>query len=388
MMPEKDTKTRILEAAEELISQNGLENTTIASIARKAEVADSLVYQYYKGKEDLLFSAAHSRLVEAIELLEEQLQGIRDPESKLSKMIWYGLRYNDLHRDYIRTLLFECRSNSRFYGSSAYDLLRKHAGILLGILREGAETGQFRRDIDMRVVRDVIYGVIDMASIAVLATNEIDEGVKDFDDIMALVLAMIAQRDIQDEESKEDRILAAAEEEFSNRGFSSAKIADVARKAQVAEGTIYEYFKNKEDLLMSVADKRIHEQLEALPELFDIRTPRRRLRRMVRHHFSLHVSNRNFLRLFVTEILLNLNFYQSKAYDSYRRYQEFIESVVREGKEVGTVRTDVNPRVFRNLFLGACIHMGIRWVILEGNVPYDKMQEIQELTDLLTLAVS
>jgi TetR/AcrR family transcriptional regulator, fatty acid metabolism regulator protein len=388
MMPEKDTKTRILEAAEELISQNGLENTTIASIARKAEVADSLVYQYYKGKEDLLFSAAHARLVEAIELLDEQLQGIRDPESKLSKMIWYGLRYNDLHRDYIRTLLFECRSNSRFYGSSAYDLLRKHAGILLGILREGAETGQFRRDIDMRVVRDVIYGVIDMTSIAVLATNEIDEGVKDFDDIMALVLAMIAQRDTQDEESKESRILAAAEEEFSNRGFSSAKIADVARKAQVAEGTIYEYFKNKEDLLMSVADKRIHEQLEALPELFDIRTPRRRLRRMVRHHFSLHVSNRNFLRLFVTEILLNLNFYQSKAYDSYRRYQEFIESVVREGKEAGTVRTDVNPRVFRNLFLGACIHMGIRWVILEGNVPYDKMQEIQELTDLLTLAVS
>ncbi len=386
-MPAQDTKTRILTAAEELISKNGLENTTIASIARKAEVADSLVYQYYKGKEDLLFSAAHARLLEAIDLLNEQLQGIRDPESKLSKMIWYGLRYNDLHQDYIRTLLFECRSNSRFYNSSAYTLLKKHAGVMLGILSEGVENGLFKNDINMRVVRDLIYGVIDMEAIAVLATGETSEGVDDFDAIMDLVLPMITHIDTPANESKELRILAAAEEEFSVRGFANAKIADVARKAQVAEGTIYEYFKNKEDLLMSMADKRIQEQLDSLPELFDIQTPLRKLRRLIRHHFSLHVGNRNFLRIFVTQILLNLRFYPSKAYGAYRRYEEFIETLVREGKEAGAFRANVNPRVFRNVFLGACIHMGIRWAILEKNIPYDKMQEIQELTDLLTLAV-
>jgi len=387
-MPAQETRTRILEAAEELISKNGLENTTIASIARKAAVADSLVYQYYKGKEDLLFSATYTRLVEALDLLNEQLQGIRDAESKLSKMIWYGLRYNDQHQDYIRTLLFECRSNSRFYASPTYGLLRKHAGIMLGILNEGVTTGLFRNDIDMRVVRDMIYGVLDLASIGVLATGETDEGVKDFDDIMALVLPMIVRRDAPAEESKESRILAAAEEEFSSRGFSNAKIADVARNAQVAEGTIYEYFKNKEDLLMSIAEKRIQEQLVALPEVFDIQTPRRKLRRLIRYHFVLHVGNRNFLRIFVMHILLNLHFYRSKAYESYRSYVRFIEDMIEEGKNAGAFRADVNPRVFRNMLLGACAHMAIRWVILEGDVQYDKMKEIDGLTDLLTSAVS
>ncbi len=386
-MPVRDTKARILEAAEELISKNGLENTTIASIARKAEVADSLVYQYYKGKEDLLFSAAYARLLEAIDLLDEQLQGIRDPESKLSKMIWYGLRYNDQHQAYIRTLLFECRSNNRFYASAAHELLRNHARILVGILKEGVEVGHFRSDIDLHIVRDTIYGILDMESIGVLASGECDEGVKDFDDIMNLVLPMIALSDSAGDESKEGRILAAAEEAFSIKGFANAKIADVAQKAQVAEGTIYEYFKNKEDLLISMADKRINEHLDALPELFNTQAPVRRLRRLIRHHFSLHVGNRNFLRIFVTQILLNLRFYQSTAYESYRKYLEFIEDVIKEGIETGSFRADVNPRVFRNMLLGACIHMAIRWLILEGTVPIDKMKEIDSLVDLLTWAV-
>ncbi len=387
-MPTQGTKTKILEAAEELISKNGLENTTIASIAKKAGVADSLLYQYYKGKEDLLFSAASARLDEAIGLLNEQLQGIRDPESRLSKMIWYGLRYNDLHQDYTRTLLFECRSNTRFYQSSAYGLLKIHAGIMLRILSEGVKSGLFRDDIDMRIVRDMLYGVIDMEAIAVLATGETVAGVDDFGDIMALVLPMITRVDTGIDVDKKGRILTAAEEEFSHKGFSNAKIADVAQKAQVAEGTIYEYFRNKEDLLMSMADERIKEQLDALPELFDIRTPLRRLRRLIRHHFSLLAGNRRFLKIFVTQILLNLRFYQSKAFKRYRKYIEFIEVVVKEGIEAGTFRGDVNPRVFRNMLLGACIHMSIRWVILEGNVPFDKMMEIDGLADLLTLAVS
>lgn len=386
-MPTRDTRSRILEAAEELFSKNGLDATTIASIAGKAEVADSLIYQYYKGKEDLLFSAANARLLEALDLLNEQLEGLRDPESKLRKMIWYSLRYNDQHRDYVRTLLFECRSNARFYVSPAYGLLKRHAGILLAILDEGVSTGLFRKDVDMRVVRDMLYGVIDLESIGVLAAGEMEEGVRDFDAILALVFPMILKREALVEEGRELRILAAAEEEFAGKGFSDARIAEVAQKAQVAEGTIYEYFKNKEDLLMSIARRRIQEQLASLPELYEIRTPRRKLRRLIRHHFSLLVANRNFLKIFVMHIMLNLRFYQSKAYEDFRMYLRFIEDMVEEGKRLGAFREDVNPRVFRNMLLGACLHLAIRWVILERQVNDDKMGDIDALTNLLTTAV-
>jgi len=48
--------SQILNAAEEVMSEKGLQNSSIAEIAKKAEVTDSLIYNYFKGKEDLLFS--------------------------------------------------------------------------------------------------------------------------------------------------------------------------------------------------------------------------------------------------------------------------------------------------------------------------------------------
>ena len=53
-----NTKIKILEAAEELIAENGIADTTIANVAQKAEVVDSLIYKYFRNKEDLLFSIA------------------------------------------------------------------------------------------------------------------------------------------------------------------------------------------------------------------------------------------------------------------------------------------------------------------------------------------
>ena len=69
------TKSRILSVAEELISRDGIGNTTIAKIARNAKVSDSLLYQHFAGKQDLLFSVALLKVQESIELMEEQLQG-------------------------------------------------------------------------------------------------------------------------------------------------------------------------------------------------------------------------------------------------------------------------------------------------------------------------
>jgi TetR/AcrR family fatty acid metabolism transcriptional regulator len=90
-----EKKARILAAAEEIMSQKGLADSTISEIAQKAGVADSVIYQYFKGKEELLFSIPAERMKEVLDLLDEQLQGIRDPESRLRKMIWFHRRYNE-----------------------------------------------------------------------------------------------------------------------------------------------------------------------------------------------------------------------------------------------------------------------------------------------------
>jgi TetR/AcrR family fatty acid metabolism transcriptional regulator len=381
-----ERKAEILAAAERVMSQKGLIDSTISEIAREAGVGDSLIYQYYKGKEDLLFSIPGERMKEVLSLLEEQLQGIRDPESRLGKMIWFHLRYNDEHPGYARILLLECRSSADFYTTPAYQLIRKYSGILLSILQEGVDCDVFRSDFDIRLVRDVILGFLDAETLGCLASKEIDASTKDFDDVMSLIRAMVARR-AQHEVSKSDSILLAAEYIFTSKGFSKAKIADIAQLAGVAEGTVYDYFDNKEDLLLSIPVKRFRQFLDELPETFEIKRPLRKLRRFTKYHFLLFLTERNFSKLFVLQLLLNQRFYGSKAFESFTNYFRVIEEIIREGIEDGSFRRDVNPRVFRNMFLGAFSHLALRWLIVEKEGKIDKMQELVEVTDLLSSAV-
>jgi TetR/AcrR family fatty acid metabolism transcriptional regulator len=347
-----DKRAKILAAAEEIMSKKGLAESTISEIAREARVVDSIIYQFFKGKEDLLFSVPGERMKEVLALLDEQLQGIRDDESRLSKMIWFHLRYNDTHPGYARILLLECRSSKDFYTTPAYQLIRKYAGILLNILRQGVENGQFRPDLDIRLMRDVVLGTLDLETISCLASGEIERSATDLDDIMSLVHAIITPRK-ESELNKAARILIASERIFAEKGFARAKISDIAKLAQVAEGTVYEYFENKEDLLLSIPIKRFEQYLDALPEVFQIKNPLRKL----------------------------------KAFDSLRTYSRVIEEIIEEGKSEGSFRSDVNARVFRNMFLGIFSHLALRWVVLGKSSDIDKMQEIDRVTDLLTSAV-
>ena len=368
------------------MTRKGLADATIAQIAKKAGVADSVIYQYFKGKQDLLFSIPGERMKEVLELLDDQLQGIRDAESRLRKMLWFHLKYNDTHPGYSRILLLECRSSADFYLTPAYQLVRDYADIMLSIIKQGMEDGAFDADLDPRLVRDVILGGLDWETIGSLAIKEVKESAPDLEDFMSLVHAMIAPRG-KKELNKSDRILKAAETVFAEKGFARAKVSDIANLAEVAEGTVYEYFENKEDLLLSIPEKRFEIFLEELPDTFQIKTPLRKLRRFIRYYFSLFLTERKFLKVFLLQIQLNKRFYDTKAFATFRRYTHVLESIIEEGKADGSFHPDANPRVFRNLFLGAFNHLTLRWLIFGKGSEMDKMKEIDQVTNLLASAV-
>jgi TetR/AcrR family fatty acid metabolism transcriptional regulator len=83
-----------------------------------------------------------------------------------------------------------------------------------------------------------------------------------------------------------------------------------------------------------------------------------------------------------------MRFYGSPAYDKFRTYLRLIEEVIEEGKDAAVFHSDVNPRVFRNMFLGAFSHMALRWLILHESTDTDRMEEINQVTELLASAVS
>jgi TetR/AcrR family fatty acid metabolism transcriptional regulator len=384
------TKWRILAAAEEVMSEKGLLASSVAEIARKAGVTDSVIYQYFKGKQDLLFSIPAERMKEVLTLLEEQLTGIQDVESRLRKLVWFHLRYNDTHRGYARLLLLECRSSKDFYSTPAYELVRQYAEIFLSTLQQGVEQGKIRSDVDVRLIRDVILGTLDMENIGSLASGELTNGEDDFEAIMMLVNSMIAAQRLPSD-NKIDRmqeILKAAEQVFAEKDFNKATVAEIAKSAGVADGTIYEYFENKEDILFSIAVNRFDSYLSEVSEAFEIRNPPKKLRRLIKFHFSSFLREPRFLKIFLLQLQLNQRFYGSKAFDRFQRYFGLIEEVVEEGKAAGVFDPNANSRVFRNMFLGAFSHMALRWLILKQSTDTDRMEEINQATDLLESAVT
>ena len=381
---------KILDAAEAVMSEKGLQNSSIAEIAKKAEVADSLIYNYFKGKEDLLFSIPNRRMKEVLKNLSEQLEGILDPMSRLSKMIWFNLHFNDTYRGYARLLLLECRSNRNFYQHEAYALIRKWAGIMRGILEDGVKRQIFRSDINVALVRDIIFGVLDWEALNCLASREIDEAVTDFEDILGLILPMITTQNKSAEMKldKKSRILEAAESIFAEKGYNQVLISEIARIANVSEGTIYEYFKNKDDLLFSIPELKFKEHITHSEEIFELKTPLRKLRRFIRYHFYLYMTEPNFVKVFLLHIQLSQTFYGSHAYKTFQQYIKILTDVLEEGKKDGSIRNNVNTRVFKNFFLGAFSHMALRWLILEKEAQSDKMKEIDEVVLLLSRAVA
>ncbi len=383
------TRFKILAAAEEVMSQKGFAGSSISEIARKASVTDSVIYQYFKGKQDLLFSVPGEKLKNQLALLQEHLAGIPDVQSQLQKVIWLQLRYHDAHSGYARLLLMECRSFEAFYSSPAYETLREYARIVSSILARGVKEGRFCAGAPVRLIRDVILGTLDMETITVLTMAEVESGESDFEDVVNLVDSMIVRNSPPESLriNRLDAIIDAAKKVFAEKDFAKATISEIAGLAGVADGTIYEYFLSKEDILLTIATNRLESYLGKVAGAFDIEGPKRKLSRLIKYHFSSFLSDREFLKVFLMRLLTIDRFYTSKAFEIFRSYCRLIEGVVEEGKAAGVFRSTVNSRVFRNMFLGAFSHMSMRWSVLHQSAEVDKMEEIEQVTELLTSAV-
>jgi TetR/AcrR family transcriptional regulator, fatty acid metabolism regulator protein len=385
----------ILIAAQEIFSQKGLADSSISEIAKRAGIVDSIIYHYFKNKEDLLFYALADKLDSVEKELALHLEGILDPVSKLGKMIWYHLYINDLspfQTRILKDLLFECRSNKNFYSHEGYQTLRKYIKVMSDILQQGVNENAFRSDINVVLVRNLIFGLLDEESLNRFASEEIMTTLPDFNGIMELVLAIVSKDkgssvETLTDENKQGRILKAALQVFADKGYNAATMSEIASVANVAEGTIYTYFENKNDLLFSIPKKRFRWLRNSMGEVFDIKDPLRKLRRFIRLLFTTFMGDRDFLRVFLLDIKLNRKFYVSDAYKDYVDFVSLLETILEEGQAKMIFKEKINKRLFRNLFLGGFTHLATRWVILEKAKPIDMMQDIEALVSLLCRSV-
>ena len=94
-----------------------------------------------------------------------------------------------------------------------------------------------------------------------------------------------------------------------------------------------------------------------------------------------------FQRIFVLNLFLNKGFYHSEAFKAFQNYYRLLEEVIEEGKTKGVFRSEVNPRVFRNMLLGTFCHMVTRWFADRKMSEVGMMKEVNQVVDLMTNAV-
>jgi len=389
-----EKKDAILRAAQEILAEKGLRQSTVSEIAKRAGVFDSEIYRYYKNKEDLLFYSLSERMEGVTKDLMFHFSGIIGATNKLSKMIWFHLSINDNDSDSTRVLkylLFECRSNRHFYSHAGYEVLRSYTGIMLSTLKEGVESSAFRSDFSLHLVREMVFGLLDEEALSCLLIGEIDKTIPDFEPIMSLVFAMIQNGthdpNSEDTDDKYGRIIETAKRVFADKSYDKATIAEIANDAKVAERTIYEMFKTKEDLLLAISEEKFKSKNKYMESLFEPEESLAKLQRLIYYFSNLLLSDPKFAIIFLRDTKLNKKF-NIKSHEYLADCISTLYKILDDGKKDGTFREDVDNRVFRNLFFGAFSHLTVRWFVVGKITPIKMMEELNEVSSLLCRSVT
>ena len=181
---------------------------------------------------------------------------------------------------------------------------------------------------------------------------------------------------------KYGRILQGAIEVFAEHGYFNSRVSDIAQRADVADGTIYLYFKNKEQILMAAIDFAFSSFMRAAQtELASIGDPRQRLRKLASLHLESLGANRGLAMVFQTELRQSAKFLAEFSHRHLIEYFDLIRSIVREGQLAGQFRREISDKIAANCFFGALDAMVTSWLLSEHD--YNLGKSADALVDVI-----
>jgi TetR/AcrR family transcriptional regulator, fatty acid metabolism regulator protein len=169
-----------------------------------------------------------------------------------------------------------------------------------------------------------------------------------------------AMRDHQ----KREKIIKAAVEVFARKGFYQSKVSEIAQAAAVADGTIYLYFHNKDDILISIFEEAMTKIINEMQDKVGQETdPRKKIEQFAKTHMGLVKKNRALSEVIQVEIRQSSKF--MKEYDNrkFAQYLDMISEIIIEGQDQGLFRQDINPGIIKRAFFGALDELSRLWVL-------------------------
>src|SRR5437764_12179541 len=163
---------------------------------------------------------------------------------------------------------------------------------------------------------------------------------------------------------KREAILRAATRVFARNGYFNSKVADIARAADVADGTVYLYFKSKEEILHSIFDQNMAEAIASGRKLIKaLSDPREKLRRIARHHLERLGADLDLAVVFQVELRGTTKFMEEFSAAGLAEYLGLIREVFEEGQRAGVFRRELKAKLAAKVLFGALDEMATNWIL-------------------------
>ncbi len=160
------------------------------------------------------------------------------------------------------------------------------------------------------------------------------------------------------------KIIDAATKVFAKKGFYNAKVSEIAQEAGIADGTIYIYFKHKDDILISLFEEKMQEVLDNMKKQISLESdPLKKIEKFALVHLKLIQDNKDIAEIIQVELRQSSKFMKNYHNTKFFEYLDLIGRIIQEGQEKGLVREDILPGIAKRAFFGALDEMSRFWVL-------------------------
>jgi TetR/AcrR family fatty acid metabolism transcriptional regulator len=186
--------------------------------------------------------------------------------------------------------------------------------------------------------------------------------------------------------NKYHQILEAAVKVFARQGFHQSTIAQIAKEAGVADGTIYLYFKNKNDILVQFFSFRTKQVFESFREAVDgAVTSTEKLRRLVRRHLAEFQRDKDGAVVYQVETHQNSRLAEAQIREMSKMYRDLISEIIEQGQQEGAIRKDLYVGLVKRFIIGAVDEVINTWLHAEDE--YDLVSMADPLVDLFVKGI-
>ncbi len=178
-------------------------------------------------------------------------------------------------------------------------------------------------------------------------------------------------------ENKHSKIISAATKVFAKKGFFTARISDIAKEAKVADGTIYLYFNNKYDILLSVFEEEVGKIVEKTNKLLsNEEDPKKMLEIYTVQHLTAMKKNKNLAEVIQIELRQTHKVINDYRNNKFSEYIGIIAGIIKKGQISGVYKSDVKPDLAKRIFFGALDEVSRVW-----NASLETNYTIEEVAD-------